>query len=66
MRGNSCEMWDRSTGTRATDSRATVPGGGSSGCGIVLLYVLEGMLMSLCGFQAFLLSWYCGAFQESP
>lgn len=56
MRGNSCEMWDRSTGTRATDSRATVPGGGSSGCGIVLLYVLEGMLMSLCGFQAFLLS----------
>lgn len=22
MSGNGCEMWDRSTGTRATDSRA--------------------------------------------
>lgn len=38
---NSCEhleeTWDRSTGTRATDSRATVHGGGSDVCEAIFI-----------------------------
>lgn len=55
MSDKSCEhleeTWDRGTGSRATDSRSTVHGGGSDVCGTILIlhgYTHACMLVSLC------------------